>query len=327
MITEYDNARLCLSLCALPRVGRKTAIRVLVALRRLPEDAASLCDAWSAIEVPGRALPSVDRLDAERAFLHADHVLGECRDHEIEAVPFGSSRLPDQFWAIPDPPLLVFLRGRVEALTEQPAVAIIGTRQPTEYGRKAATRFALRCAESGVTVVSGLALGCDAAAHAGCLEGGGVTVAVMAHGLDTVHPARHRELAFSMVDSGGALLSEYPPGTEPRPNQFVERDRLQSALASAVIVIETDVEGGTMHTVGFAKGQSRMLACLSHPERLRSEPKTRGNQKLIAEGAATPLEDADQLKAFLDRVKAEPISPLDTPSKEPFPDDLYSGLG
>lgn len=321
MSNYASNIRLSLALLALPRIGAKTARRIFDSLAEdaLPADGGELCDMLESIKVPGRAIPTVNCTDATLAFEQADRVLDGCCQHEIRAVPFGDSLLPMQLWSIGDPPFVMYVRGRTECLLDMPTVAIIGTRKPTDYGQKTGHRFASRCADAGVTVVSGLAIGCDTVAHKGCLDAGGHTVAVMAHGLDTVSPVRNRELAAQIVDEGGCLVGEYPPGTEPRANQYVERDRLQSALSRAVIVVETDVKGGTMHTVGFAKKQGRLLACLDHPDHLLAEAQTRGNQKLIADGDATPLKDAADLQAFIERVKTDSRATSGPPEDEVAP--------
>jgi DNA processing protein len=127
-------------------------------------------------------------------------------------------------------------------------------------------------------------------------------VAVLAHGLDTVYPAANRGLAARLLDKGGCLVSEYPVGTPPARTSFAERDRIQSGLSDGVFVIETDIKGGTMHTVRFSRNQQRPLGCVSHPKKWLSEEKTQGNQKLIADGWATPIPNGQALLAFLERI-------------------------
>lgn len=104
------------------------------------------------------------------------------------------------------------------------------------------------------------------------------------------------------METGGMLVSEYPIGTELRANQLVERDRLQAALSCGLIVIETDIEGGTMHTVKFALEQGRPVACINHKPEMRDAPKSRGNQKLIADRTAVPLDSKEEVGAYLDRL-------------------------
>lgn len=296
--------RLVLSLLSLPRVGRKTALRIIESLGSSVPDEDALADALTDIAPNIPRMPRVPANAVCTAFAHADITLARCNHLGLRVHAYGDSTLPTRLWNIPDPPVAVFSLGKVDMFENTPAVAIIGTREPTDFGTRAAHRLAARCAESRVTVISGLAIGCDAAAHSGCLDADGRTVAVMAHGLDSVHPARNRGLAERITENGGCLISEYAPGVEARANQFVERDRLQSALSHGVLVIETDIKGGTMHTVGFARDQLRLLGCLSHPSELLGEAKTRGNQRLIRDGIAVPIADLDDLQAFIRNLNA-----------------------
>lgn len=300
----HADPRLILALMALPGVGRKTAAQLLNVFRARPQHADELAAAVTDAAAELGGVRPVTEIDATQAFAVADEALDYASELDLKVLPHGSPRFPSRLTTIPDPPLLLFLKGSPDPTADDRSVAIIGTRKPTEFGVRSAHRFAVRCAEAGLVVVSGLAKGCDAAAHEGCLEAHGKTVAVLAHGLETVYPASNRNLAERLLDAGGALLSEYSPGTRARPNFFVERDRLQSGLVRAVLVIETDIKGGTMHTVGFAVEQRRRVACLDHPEHLRGEPSTRGTQKLIREGKALPLTNGPDLARLIEEVKS-----------------------
>ena len=155
-------------------------------------------------------------------------------------------------------------------------------------------------------MVSGLADGIDAAAHQGALEVNGLTVAVLAHGLDTVKPSKNKVLADAILKNNGALVSEYPWGTKTNRSYFVARDRIQSGLSLGVFVVETGVKGGTMHTVRFCKEQKRILILLQHPPDLIGHPKTLGNAQLLSEGNAVVFEnedDIDLVKIEMDQIK------------------------
>ena len=206
---------------------------------------------------------------------------------------------PRRLRDVPDPPVVLFVRGNFGALSAERAIAIVGTREPTEFGEAVARRSAATSVNEGFAIVSGLAHGCDTFAHEACVEAKGVGIAVLAHGLDHVYPVANSGLAEQLIDRGGCLVSEYPIGAKPFRTSFAERDRIQSGLSDGVLVIETGVVGGTMHTVRFATEQHRALACVAHPERWQTEEKTKGNQKLIREGAAKPIADTDDLLAFL----------------------------
>ena len=124
----------------------------------------------------------------------------------------------------------------------------------------------------------------------------------MAHGLDQVYPPENRALADQILSTEGCLVSEYPPGEKAFKYSFIERDRIQSGLSSGLIVVETDIEGGTMHTVRFGLEQGRPVACWKHPEQPASLAQARGNQKLIGEGKAVPLSGQEEVDAFLVRI-------------------------
>lgn len=303
--TSESNAtqRLTLSILNLPGVGRKSARDILTAVRLVPE---SLTPAeFTALlqEYGGPRTRNLVEQDGAAALDLADRTLDAAASADIAVLSILDADFPEQLRAIPNPPAVIFVRGNRDAVARMDCVAVIGTRDPTSFGSNAAHRVAMRCAEAGVVVVSGLALGCDARAHRGCLDGAGVTVAVLAHGADQVYPVKNRALADQILEGNGALVSEYPIGEKPQKNYFVERDRLQSGFCRAVIVIETDVKGGTMHTVRFAREQGRIVACLVHPEEFQCEPKTQGNQKLIRDGTATPIGSAAQLVGIIERVR------------------------
>lgn len=140
-----------------------------------------------------------------------------------------------------------------------PTVAIIGTRKPTAYGREVTRTISTELSKRGIIIVSGLALGVDAIAHKAALEAGGITLAVMAGGLDSIHPTSHRNLAIDIVRQGGALISEYAPGQAPYPSNFIARNRIVSGISDAVVVTEASAKSGTMHTAAFALDQSRAV--------------------------------------------------------------------
>ena len=220
-------------------------------------------------------------------------------DSGIRAIPFYGKDYPNRLRWIEDPPVVLFAKGDVGALHSPNSVAIVGTREPTPLGERAALDAGKLAAKAGIVVVSGLALGCDTRAHEGCVESNGIGVAVLANGLDRVYPAANRDLASKVLASGGCLVSETPVGAKLSRWAFAYRDRIQSGLSDRVLVIETDVKGGTMHTVKFARQQQRPLACINHPEHFLSAAKTRGNQMLIARGAAIGISDQEDLRNFL----------------------------
>lgn len=244
-------------------------------------------------------------------------------DAGIRVIPYFDDDYPDRLRQIDDPPVVLFSRGEAAALRHSESVAIVGTREPTRFGEQAALDAGRMAAEAGITVVSGLALGCDTKAHEGCVELNGVGIAVLANGLDRIYPAANKVLASRILDGGGCLVTENPIGARLTRWAFAYRDRIQSGLSARVLVIETDVKGGTMHTVKFSRKQQRPLGCIDHPQRLLSDGKTRGNQMLIAEGAAARISDKQDLLNFLTGVST-PCSISEVPAAPSGKDPHYS---
>ena len=174
-------------------------------------------------------------------------------------------------------------------------VAIVGSRKPTAYGRNIANKIANRLAEVGIVVISGLALGIDSVAHRGVLERDGLTIAVLANGLDMVYPAMHRSLAERIISSGGAIISEYPINTKPLPWQFLARNRIISGLADVIVVVEAAQRSGTLSTASHGINQGKEVFAV--PGNITS-PYSEGCNHLIKMGAI-PLIDIDEFIKYL----------------------------
>ncbi len=168
---------------------------------------------------------------------------------------------PSQLKNIPNPPRVLFCKGNLPE-ANMPSVAVIGARRDTRYGRTQAGRIARELAQNSVAVISGLARGIDTAAHEGALEGNGTTVAVLGNGLDTVYPPENKDLAERIVRSGGAVISEYAPGSKPMGYHFPIRNRIISGLSDAVLLIEAMRKSGTASTVNHALAQGREVFAL-----------------------------------------------------------------
>ena len=266
---------------------------------------------------------------AERAWDAAEGVLDVCAGQGVSALAFGDSCFPQRLAALQSHerdrgvslggfcPVLYY-RGSVEALNSDRAVAIVGTREPTAFGRDHALQFGSRLAAEGIVIVSGLARGCDTQAHVGCVRAKGTGVAVMAHGLDRVYPPENARLADQLIASGGCLVSEYPPGAPPTRRAFGFRDRIQAGLADLVIVIETPAKDGTMITVDYARKQGRRVGCLSHPARYAGAAQIAGNTRLLLNGSesATALRKPQDA---LDALLATQRNPASTDGHSPMP--------
>ena len=235
-------------------------------------------------------------------------------------VSFADSAYPSLLKAIHGAPLALYVAGRVEALS-MPCAAVVGTRAPTPYGRGNASGFASAFARAGFAVVSGLARGIDTEAHKAAMSAGGVTVAVVGSALDKLYPAENRELAREIVESGGAVVSEYPFGRAADKQTFPMRNRIISGLSSGVLVVEAGARSGTMITASHALEQGRNVMAI--PGRIDND-NALGCHKLIKDGARlvdTPEEALDELLSFFPNsrlaacpAKAAPYAALSEPS-------------
>jgi DNA processing protein len=187
---------------------------------------------------------------------------------------------PRPLLEIADPPFVLYAVGRVERL-RLPAVAVVGSREASRYGRDVAWRLARELSAAGVTIVSGFARGVDAAAHEAALEGPGGTIAVLGCGLDVDYPREHRRLKERLA-AEGLLLSEYPPGTEPRPQNFPIRNRIIAGLSSGVVVVEASRRSGSLITARLAADFGRDVFAV--PGSVFSETST-GAHELLRDGA------------------------------------------
>ena len=210
---------------------------------------------------------------------------------------------PKRLKSIKNSPNELFYLGDIGLFNSQPCVAIIGSRKSSETGLKKAYDYGKIAAKNGFAVVNGLALGCDTQAIRGALSEGGKCIAVLPGGLDEIYPRSNNNLAQSILNNGGCLISEYKPGTRPTRYSFVHRDRLQSGISYGVIVVETEVSGGTMHTVEFAQQHNRYLACYyTALGQLAS-----GNRMIVDKEMGSPIDDENSVADFLAKIKESDV--------------------
>lgn len=240
----------------------------------------------------------------------------------IQIISIADSLYPKRLRLINDPPAILYIKGNLIPFETSPNIAIIGTREPTPHGQKIAERLGYQFAQRGCGIVSGLANGCDTFAHQGCLLGNGKALAILPGGLDRIYPASNRTLAHDILEHDGALVSEYSPGTKPFKSYYVDRDRLQSAFSEIVVVVETNVEGGTMHTVEFTIQQKKVLAAYRHPDKYLSFPQCHGNMKLINQGDAIPIDSEDTLTHLVNTAKESIKNSIIPDKSTPEPEQL-----
>jgi DNA processing protein len=191
-------------------------------------------------------------------------------------------------------PRRIFYKGSLP-LDRRPTVAIVGSRKPTSYGKGVTYDFAYSLAQKGVIIISGLAFGVDAAAHRGALDAGGITIAILAGGLDSIYPKSHTRLANEIIEKGGVLISEYPSGTSTRQFQFLARNRLISGLADGVVITEAAARSGALSTINHALDQSKEVFVV--PGNITSILSA-GPNKLLKQGAQPALSQDDILEVI-----------------------------
>ncbi|NLK28033.1 MAG: DNA-protecting protein DprA [Clostridiales bacterium] len=291
-----------LALLQIPQIGKKT-IEVLFKNNTIvPNSISEVRELFLDTRYINAAIKVPEVIEIEKALNKAESIIETSIKENIKLVSILHDDFPKKLKNIPNPPVLLYYKGNFNCLIEENSIAVIGTREPTKHGAKIAKRIGYIFGEKNFIVVSGLAIGCDMYAHTGCVDAKGKSVAVLPCGLDNVYPKSNRQLAEEILNENGCLVSEYAVGTKPYKNLFIERDRLQSGLSKAVFVVETDIKGGTMHTVRFSQEQKRILACFSHPEEYLNEEKTKGNQKLIKEGKAIAVKDEKDIKTLIEKI-------------------------
>ncbi|MBI1323764.1 DNA-protecting protein DprA [bacterium] len=209
-----------------------------------------------------------------------DREMALCRDHGVSILLQSDDDFPDVMREMPDCPAMLFVKGKIEPI-DRLAVAVVGSRRSTAYGRRMAEKLSSSLARSGMTVVSGLARGIDEAAHRGALAGGGRTLAVLANGLSKIYPPEMESLAAEIVKHG-ALISEMPMGHPPLAELFIRRNRIISGLSLGVVVVEAALRSGSLSTARHAMEQNREIFAVPGPaDSLTSQ----GCHRLIRDGA------------------------------------------
>ena len=277
-------------------------------LRGLLEIFGNVKSAW---EAPEHALREADldkrslrNLLKARRQVDLDQVLARIQKANVQLSTWQSPDYPPLISQLLDAPPLLFIRGEITPVDEW-AVAIVGTRKATVYGREVAHRLATDLAHNGVTIVSGMARGIDGIAHKAALEAGGRTIAVFGSGIDRIYPPEHKQLARRIAENG-ALVSDYPLGTPPEGSNFPPRNRIISGLSLGVIVIEAGLRSGALITADFAADQGRDVFAV--PGSILS-PASAGCNRLLRDGAHVVTEARDVLETLhLDQVSEKQVA-------------------
>lgn len=259
--------------------------------------------------------PDQAELALNRDLSAADRVLADCQRLSQRILTIQDAEYPQRLRNIFDPPLVLYVRGRMPAMDEEAAVAVVGTRDCTPYGIASAERLSQELAACGAVVVTGLARGVDSAAARGALRAGGTVVGVTGGGVEVVYPAENGDL-YADVAAAGVLLSEYPPGSPPDKAHFPVRNRIMSGLSVATLVVEAPERSGALITARLALDQGREVYAVPGPI---DAPISVGCNRLIRDGAGLAAEGWDILRDFQERFPEKLRPAKNLPAWTPLP--------
>lgn len=288
------QAYMLLALSHINRVGRRTLRLARLLGETVDFSSCTPRDIQKMLEVTPEAAERIkNEFSLQDAVMRAQKWAAE----GIDVLTQYHSEYPNLLREIPDPPEILYITGNKDLL-HRPAIAVIGARRPTAYGKNVALQWARELAEQDVVIVSGMARGIDSEAHRGALAAGGATVAVLGCGVNVVYPSENRALTVEMRRKG-AILSEYPPGTEPMRGFFPERNRIISGLARGVLVVEAASRSGSLITADLAVDQGRDVFAV--PGSIFS-PRSAGCHWLIQQGAKLVQNIHDVLSEYPDLI-------------------------
>lgn len=314
MVGDMDRTEAWVTLDLIPNIG-PVSVKKLIEIFKSPENILS---------VPVARIKETGILNAGqlRSFSRGPDkeavgkALSALKEHEASAIPIDDARYPEILRQIEDPPFLLYVKGSLEEI--EPSVAVVGTRAPSHYGRETAYSLARNLSMKGIVIVSGLARGIDTAAHTGALEGEANTIAVLGTGIDITYPPENAGLA-ERIARKGAVITEYPPGTNPDAGNFPRRNRIISGLSAGVIVVEAAYRSGALITSRFAAEQGKtVMAVPGQVTNIRAQ----GPHHLIRQGAAL-VRDADDVIAEIAPQIKRIIGGAETGGQ---PDDEIVGL-
>ena len=283
MLTREERAWLRLHL--IPGLGRRGLFQLQNVFNSPREALRAGPESWP--EKTGAVRPASIRPPAESDELFK-RAVARLEKSAARIISYWDDAYPESLKSIPDPPALLYVRGTI---VDAPALAIVGSRRCSEPGEITTGRFARELASHGITIVSGLARGIDTAAHEGALAAEGSTVAVLGCGIDRIYPRENRKL-FQKIAEQGAIISEYPPGTEPLAGHFPGRNRIISGLSQGVLIAEAAEGSGSLITAEFALEQGREVFAMPGPI---SASNSRGVNNLIKDGAHLVTDPGDIL--------------------------------
>ncbi len=263
-------------------------------------------------QLTGFSVHSLKKMNREEALQKADKIIQSIQKNKIDHVFYTSPQYPRRLKQCEDAPLVLYFRGTMD-LNDTRFVAVVGTRNASDYGKQICSELIRQFSGTNIVVVSGMAYGIDITVHQLCIQHGVETIGVMAHGLETVYPRQHRSTAQKMVENGG-MISEYPPGTKPDRENFPMRNRIVAGMCDATIIVESKLKGGSLITAELANDYSRDV--FAYPGNIFDE-NSEGCNMLIASNKAHLIRNGSD---FLKKMG------WDLSVKDPVQRSLFPGL-
>jgi DNA processing protein len=244
-------------------IGRKTILKLKESYDREDLKSLEFKDLIDIIdEISGR---KKIEYHYDRIQIETERILEKCYNENIKISTCFDDDFPVKFNEInDDSPALIFIKGDGSMLYDRCNIAVIGTRNPSEMGFGLGLRYAEAMSLKGMNIISGLALGCDTAAHTGALKAGGKTLVTLPSGIGNIYPKSNKRLYNEIVEKGGCIISENNPGEPPRKYDFINRNRLQAALSEGVLIMESPINSGTVYTYNYSEKYNKKIACSIH---------------------------------------------------------------
>lgn len=291
-LTDGERAAL-ITLLSVPGIGNQRAID-LVRLFGSPLKVLSAPPDQISAAIKGNASVGRAVVEAGKCSESTENILKRISAIGAKTVSLWDEDYPVRLKTIPDPPALLYTLGEHSPLNDY-AVAVVGTRTPSDLGRRITPRLAGGLAASGVAIISGMAVGIDSLAHDGALTAGGRTIAVLGSGIDVIYPPTNKKL-FERIVKQGVVMSEYPPGVEPDRFHFPQRNRIISGLSLGVVIVEAGLKSGALITARLGLEQGRELFAVPGAAGMSQSS---GVNRLIKDGAAYMVESADEILEHL----------------------------
>jgi DNA processing protein len=297
-----ENIRSIVALSLIPAIGAQRIRNLLLLTDQaerifaMPED--------ELLQVPGIGNGTAGRIAAFRNWKLVDQIIEKSRKNGYDLITIEDDDYPSRLNEIYDPPVLLWCRGNRSAVNMD-GFSVVGTRNPSRYGRQTAKYFTDELISNGFSIISGLAYGIDSIAHQCAVDRGSATIAVLGSGINRIYPTENIPLVHSIMENGGAIISEFPPGTKPDAGNFPVRNRIVSGMSFGTLVIETAEEGGSMITANLALEQNREVFIVPHQV---DAPKGRGCNTLIRSGAGKLVQTIDDILVELPFRKVEEMT-------------------